>query len=385
MNGRALFCGRLRAILRDGWSLAIILLALAAALLAAWYEQEQNAGDFRVAVINHDQGELGERLIGMLAADAEIELVDADEETAKRLLVQDRLQCLFVIHSDFSAQLEQRNYAGLIDLTIAPDSPYGAAVSEPLINGVMKLWLEQQALDDLRMVAELSAAAEADLRRDMARIWLEGAMVSSRSVAVETKAGLSDAVITVASPATAAQAWYAALCLFYLIAGGAWMAESNGSRLLLRAGQRGWGRARFFLWQAAASLLVISAGFVVVSIAEGGLASLIRLLDFFIYGLGILGMALTVCSLCQSLSALLLLAPLVSLSAAALAGLLAPLPQWAAVWAILSAALPGRWLAAALAGAGNIGLALLVAAIWLLLGLATSRISARQNKQRRNM
>ncbi|NLF80139.1 MAG: ABC transporter permease [Clostridia bacterium] len=378
MNGRALFCGRLRAILRDGWSLAILFLALAAALLAAWYAQEQNAGDFRVAVINNDRGELGGRLMEMLAADAEVELVDTDEETARRLLAQDRLQCLFIIHDDFSAQLKQRNYAGLIDLTVAPDSPYGAAVSEPLINGVMKLWLEQQALYDLQLLAGLSDTATANLRRDMEQVWLQGAVVSSRPIVVEAKAGLGKAVITAPEAIAAAQAWYAALCLFYLIAGGAWMAGSNGSRLLRRAKQLGWGRARFFLWQAAASLVVISAGFMVVSIVEGGLAGLIRLPDFLIYGLGILGLALTVCSLCHSLSALLLLAPFISLSAAALSGLLAPLPQWAAVWAILSAALPGHWLAAALAGEGNICLALPLAAIWLLIGLGASRMASRQ-------
>ncbi|NCB30566.1 MAG: ABC transporter permease [Clostridia bacterium] len=379
----SLFGGRLAASLRDLWSLSIILLAIVVATTAGWYSREKQAGVFRVAVINRDAGNLGEQLVEMLRAEADLQLVAVEEEQARLMLRQDRLQCLFIIREDFSARLQERDYKELVELMVAPGSAYGSAVSEPLVNGIMKLWFEQQARYDLHVfLAQRGLAMSPQewetLKKNMEKAWQEGAKISvlrtepsaqtNRILEMNLAQGAQNH-----SAATTALSWYGVLSLFYLIAGGSWIAESGKRGLLARAAHTGVGHARFFLIQAGASLAVVLGGFVLTGLLGGEGRRLPALLPhLFLYGAGCLGMSLAVCSLCRHLTPLLFAAPVVSLSAGVLSGLLMPLPDWAAVWVVLSGVLPGRWLHAALSGAPKPVWGFATAVGWLAAGLLFS-------------
>lgn len=45
-----------------------------------------------------------------------------------------------------SARLRERQHQDLVEPTVSSGSAYAATVSEPLVNAVMKLWLEQEIL-----------------------------------------------------------------------------------------------------------------------------------------------------------------------------------------------------------------------------------------------
>ncbi len=382
MSVRALFWSRLRATLRNFGSLSIFLLALLVAIAMGWYSAERTAAEFRVAVVNDDQGELGERLIDLLSEDKQISLEQMDEKRARRLLRQDRLQCLFIIRPDFSQRLHERQFDGLVDLTVAPGCIYGASVSEPLVNTVMKLWFEEQTWYDLDQLLlangiYMSSAQRASLQMQMEESWQSGAQIHVEFLMEESSAPSP----LVADPAARiALFWYAALSpLFFILAGG-WMAQLQQAPLQQRIAQSGMSRSVSFLSQAAAQLVMVLAGFVLVVMISGATSQMPALLPpILIYSLGLLGMGLLVCAACRELTLLLLIGPVFAMAAAFLSGLLIELPKWGQIWVIISHLLPGRYFYTALQGSAQPVMALLLSLGWLLAGLAISRWVGRRN------
>lgn len=384
MSPLALFAGRLKALLRDGASMAVLLLCIAVALGAGWYDQQKQEGRLTLALVNDDQGELSQRLVDMLAQEEALNLLLTDDATARRLLLQDRVQCEARIPADFGERLEQRQYQDLVQLTVSSSSAYAATVSEPLVNAVMKLWFEQQVLYDAEelLAAEgltLSAEERQELSSEMERIWQEGSNIRVTSVTLEGEA------LSTSLRADPTLCWYAALVPFYLILSCGWMLQDGYRSLRKRIRQSGCPDAVLFLSQSVAALLLVAAGFILTALLAGSGSSLLRLTPhLLLYCLGCLGPALILCSLCRDFSVLLLVAPILTLAAAALCGLLLPLPEWAEIWVSLSTALPGRWLYAALTGQVDLIRAALLAALWLGAGLLCIRLSDREMRHHLN-
>ena len=381
MNLTALFTTRLKALLRDAASLTVLMLCIAIALLAGWYSQQKQDGLLTLALVNEDAGELGGRLTAMLAEEDALNIVNTDVAAARRLLLQDRVQCLTRIPEDFSARLKERDYRDLVELTVSAGSAYAATVSEPLVNAIMKLWFEQQALYDAEAFLQeqgltLSPARRQKLELEMERIWQEGARVRVDTVILADGPGLMP------GRADPALCWYAALVPFYLILSCGWMQQQSYHSLLSRIRRTGCTPALSFLTQGAASLVMTTSGFILTAWLSGSASALPTLLPhLLLYGLSCMGMALVICSLCRNFSTLLLIASTLTLAAAALSGLLLELPDWASVWVAISNALPGRCFHMATTGQPQAALAWLQAALWLAVGLLCACLPTGRSKR----
>jgi hypothetical protein len=380
MRFAALFFGRLKALLRDGASVAVLLLCVAVALAAGWYGTQKQEGRLILALVNEDRSELSRRLEDMLEQEEALTVLSVDAAAARRLLLQDRVQCAARIPADFGERLSQRQFRDLVELTVSSGSAYAATVSEPLVNAVMKLWFEQQILYDTEALLDERGLAFSPERRQallsgMERTWREGAAIRVESVTPEGEAPPAP------KRADPALCWYAALIPFYLTVGCGWMLQDGYQGLRRRIRQNGYPDALLFLSQSGAALVPAAAGFIIAALPAGSGLSLPRLLPHMLaYCLGCIGPALILCTLCRSFSVLLLTAPTLTMAAAVMCGLLLPLPDWAEVWVILSKALPGRFLYGALTGQAELARAMLLAAFWLGAGLLCVRLSGRSAK-----
>jgi hypothetical protein len=380
MSFASMFSGRLKALLRDGASLTVLLLCVAVALMAGWYGEKKQEGRLTLALVNEDRGELSLRLVNMLEQEEALKLLSVDDAAARRLLMQDRVQCAARIPADFSERLQQRQFRELVELNVSSGSAYAATVSEPLVNAVMKLWFEQQIFYDTEELLdeqglEFSPEQRQELQSEMERVWIEGAAIRVESI---MPTGEAPPAPLRADPALG---WYAALIPFYLIVSCGWMLQDGYHGLRRRIRQSGYPDALLFLSQSGAALVPAAAGFVLTALLAGSTPSLPRFLPHMLaYCLGCIGPALILCTLCRSFSGLLLTAPTLTMAAAAICGLLLPLPDWAEVWVIISKALPGRFLYGALTGQADLARATLLAAFWLGAGLLCVRVSGREAK-----
>lgn len=370
----ALFSTRLKALIREKSSLFIFTLCIIASLFAGRYSMQKQEGLLTLALVNEDTGEFGNRLSAMLEEEDRLKIVTTDVTTARRLLIQNRVQCLARIPQDFSDRIINREYRDLAELTVSADSTYSATVSEPLVAGIMKLWFEKQVIYDAEQFLQnkglhLSSVRKQQLLDEMEGIWKEGSTVQVKTVVLTEESSAS-----VSKPSDPALSWYAALIPFYLILSCGWMQQRNYFSLLRRFQQKGFPLALIFLTQAAASLVMGTTGFVVTALFGGSAFLLPSLLPhILLYGLGCLGMALVLSSVCRNDSILLLVAPTFTLAAAAISGLLLKLPDWASVWETVSRILPGRSFHEAMTGRPNPLPALLQTTVWLLAGLLFAR------------
>ena len=99
---------------------------------------------------------------------------------------------------------------------------------------------------------------------------------------------------------------------------------------------------------------------------------LLILIAYIIYVIGASGMALVFCSLAGKLSNLVLVAPVVSMAASLMSGLLCKLPDWAGFWEVASLIFPGRWFYRAAYGQPFLIGSVLIAAGWFAAGLFVS-------------
>ncbi len=373
MRLSALFFTRLKALLREVGSLLVLLLCIAAALLTAWYSWQKQESYLTLALVNEDTGVMGGRLAEMLAQEEGLHVVNTDAASARRLLLQDRAQCMVRIPAEFSERLEQREYRMLAELTVVSGAPYSEAVTEPLVNDIMKLWFERQTLYDTeRFLQEqaltMTPAIRKELQAEIERIWEEGARIR---VEVVTLGVAPASALTQSSPALCR---FAAWIPLYLILSCSWMQQPGYHALVRGIRRSGCPLPLLFLTQSAASLVMAAIGFLFTAVLSGAAWLLPHVL---LYGLGCLGMALVVCSLCRNDATLLLVAPTVTLSAAALSGLLIEMPDWASVLEAISNILPGRSFYEALAGySPNLAHTLLKTMLWLFAGLLCACLSS---------
>ena len=103
---------------------------------------------------------------------------------------------------------------------------------------------------------------------------------------------------------------------------------------------------------------------------------LLILIAYIIYVIGASGMALVFCSLAGKLSNLVLVAPVVSMAASLMSGLLCKRPDWAGFWEVASRIFPGRWFYRAAYGQPFLIGSILIAAGWFAAGLLVSWVLA---------
>jgi hypothetical protein len=380
--------------LRTPWTFFFIVLAAAIALAAGLQPGSGDSNRFAVAVVCEDEGSYGSRLYAALADYNQLDLRLMSRQDALSLLRQDRLEAVFIIRKNYTANLRTGNFKDIIDWYTAPSSRAAASVSEPLINSTMQFWLEEQVIANTRNYLQEQGlsytAADEQIQRDLIQeVWKTGASVHIDSTR------LAAAGSSAADPVPPAQAdalatcvrWYAVFSVFYLVVSATWVLDINKRGLRVRTAQSGTRLWQLLLGTSLAPLLIGLAGYWLVGavccLAAGSswLRLIVLSLPVMVYLWTVLGMTIALASMLRQALALLFLAPLTTFIQAILSGLIAALPDWANVLTAISRGLPGRWLLLSLnSPLGTLPAALLCCLAWLAGGILLSE--AQQAKHR---
>ncbi len=370
MNWFSLFFSRLKALFRNPASLFVFALCILAALSAGFIYRQKEAGRTKMAIVNTDTGELGDRIEGMLIDDSNVQVLFTDEDDAYQMLMQGKIQCYAVIPPDFTDRLETIDYHNLVELRISTESSYSGVVTEPLVKAILKLWYEKYTVykgnEFLKEYGlSYSNMQEEEIKEKLLQIWDASPLMH---VVCDTPS--DEPAFEPEKEENVFFSWYSALLPFYLVICCIWMLQDSYHSLLKRICRGEFEFMGLLLSQSIAGLIPATLGFVIISIISGNINEMISLLPYFIvYEIGCLGPALILCSVFRNLSTLLLISPAITLLTATLSGLMIRLPDWAGFLVILSRIFPGRNFYYALIGNGNILISILISAVWLLLGI----------------
>lgn len=379
-----MFKARLLSCLRQPYSWMFVLVAILLALVPV-FRGNNDAPALSVCVVVEDEGSLHERLLDLLQQNSELSILVLSRERALRNLAMDRTQAVFVIRSDYSRRLKNGEFSNTVELYTSPSSSASSALSEPVINSTMMLWIEEAAVRRTRefLLARgysYTQADEAEQRAQIKNTWENGAPLLIRTnipkpiPADVNSLPLSDCV-----------RWYGAFSVFYIIAGAGWVLDIGKKSISVRIRQTGAKPFQVMTGALLAPLVLSFAGWLAAlalccALSGAPVVFAVRLLlPMLLYLAATLGATLFMASMIKNTIALMLLAPVVTFINTVLGGLLVTLPDWAAVLETISKILPGRWLNSAAFAAMNgaslppVGL-LVCSAAWLLAGLAMSSL-----------
>jgi len=311
-------------------------------------------------------------------------------EEALLRLRQDRLEAVIIIPADFSEKIGRAEFRNTLKLFVSPSSQAAATVSEPLVNAVMMLWVQEYAIDQTaaflhEQSKEYSEADERLQRSGMDAVWESGALIRVQNI-------VTDQGETAAADGGSYGffvRWYGVLCLFYLIVSATWVLDTGKRSLRSRIGQTGVSRWGVMLTTGAAPLTLCIAGYFIGGAVCASLIgtsftdAMSTAIPVLLYLLGLMGITLLTASLAKSTMQLMFLAPLLTFLNGMLSGLFTPLPEWAYVLEVLSRGLPGRWLARSFAAPlSSLFPSALCAAAWLAAGAAFSAVSGKGRRNR---
>ncbi|MEA4895869.1 MAG: ABC transporter permease [Oscillospiraceae bacterium] len=371
---------RLLGALRDPFSLVFIVLAIIISIGAAAFTLEKEQAGLTVAVVSDDVGAFSQKLIGYLSEYDSFSVHEMSYDEAMRLLKQDRLEAAIVIHSDFSEKISKGEFENTVDLMTSPSSQAPATISEPIVNSILMLWMEELSIITakdylLEHGKSYTGNDEYEQREQIKKLWKSGSLVKIVRIDID---GEEPASVT-SGPFGTCVKWYGALCMFYLVVGASWVLDINKKTLRVRMLQMGVRQWQVVIANGLAPLAVCLAGYIIAGIGCSVLmgAGIEKLaLCFFpmmVYLIGLLGITLLTASLLKSIFSLMFLAPVFTFLNGVLSGLLLELPDWAYVLKWLSGALPGRWLYGALDSPINaLPWALICALVWICSGIGVS-------------
>lgn len=380
LNLVSLYRARLTCSLRTPFTFVFIILAIAVSLSAMLLALEKKESSFQVGVVSEDTGETHRRFLVNLYEIDGFSMIALPRTEALLRLRQDRLEAVVIIPQDFTEKIERGEYQDTLELYASPSSQALATISEPLINAVMTLWMEEYTIEQtksllLREGYVYDYIEERFQRDQIESVWDQGSFITLKNVVLNPPehARSSDGLFDSYSR------WYGISCLFYLIISASWVIDSSTKSLHTRIGQTGTSKWKVVLTHSAAPTTICLAGYflggVVCSLFVGvPLSSVINFtLPMLIYLCGLSGITLLTASLVRSTVELMFLAPLLTFLHSVLSGLIFPLPQWAYVLVSLSRGLPGRWLVESLsAPSSKLIQALLCAIAWLMAGITVS-------------
>lgn len=378
---------RLAYTLREPVILIFMILSIAISFLAALMVAKQQEAGFDVAVVSKDSGMLGERLCALICEIEDFSAQEMQKEEAMRLLQNDRLDALIVIRENFSQSLLSGTFRNTLEIFTSPSSQAPATISEPVINEVMTLWMEEFSTIQTREYLfekgkTYSALDEEGQKKEMQRLWETGAMISVEKLELNGAEIASQS----AQPLHACIKWYCAISFFYLLHAASWVLEINKNGLTERLRQTGVPKWKMIISNCLPSLLVgvlgylIASGLVCAVTGDSFAHFITTFIPVTLYLVTLIGMTLFVVSITQSTLSLMFIAPVLTFLSAVMSGLLIELPKWAYALIWVSHALPGKWLALSLEEQNPLmpG-AFLCCAAWLIAGLVISSI--RSNKK----
>lgn len=369
MNYAAIFKGRARALIMDFSSLTVILIVIIACVYAAKTEDVKSTSELPVAVVNLDEGELGEKLVDILLAEDAYTFYLTTEEDGMKAIARSKAQGMVIIRPDFTKKIMAEDIDSLVDVTVMSDTYEFVNFTEFVINDATKVWLEMYGENQLRQFSDVDEKDIETFHEETTEVWNGDSLIHI----VPHLLGENTDTEKEEEKSYSGIRWYAALSLFYLMLSGIWMCDYGSGHFLKRALGKNANIAFLFFVQSLPGLCITTIGMIPVLIAENTKQNpLLILIAYIIYVIGASGMALVFCSLAGKLSNLVLVAPVVSMAASLMSGLLCKLPDWAGFWEVASLIFPGRWFYRAAYGQPFLIGSVLIAAGWFAAGLLVS-------------
>ncbi len=370
--------------------MVFIVLAIALSLFIALAAQGKSESNLTVAVVAEDTGGANLRFLKSLREINSFSMTELPREQALLRLRQDRLEAVVIIPEDFSEKIGRGEFRNTLEIYTSPSSRASATISEPLINAVMMLWMEEYTVDQtggflLEQGFDYADSDEYMQREQMAAVWAGGSLIKLEHVVLnEAEKTAEDGG---AYPAFVR--WYGLICVFYFVVSATWVLDVGKKSLQTRIRQTGTHKWKVVLTMSAASVTICLAGYVLGGaacclIADSPAAEAAALtVPTLVYLINLAGVTLLAASLARSTIGLMFLAPVLTFLNGILSGLSFALPQWAHVLVLLSRCLPGRWLAESLSNPfGSIVQALVCALVWVIGGVVTSRLLSREHARR---
>ena len=371
MNYAEILKGRARALIMDFSSLAVIAIAVIACVYAAKAGDVKSSSELPVAVVNLDEGELGEKLVDILLEEEAYTFYLTTEEDGMKAIARSKAQGMVIIRPDFTKKIMAEDIDSLVDVTVMSDTYEFENFTEFVINDTTKVWLEMYGENQLRQFSDVEEQDIQTFHEETTEVWNGDSLIHI----VPHLIGENAETEKEEEKSYSGIRWYAALSLFYLMLSGIWMCDYGSGYFLKRVLGKNANIAFLFFVQSLPGICITTVGMVPVLIAEHTKQNpLFILLAYIIYVIGTSGMALVFCSLAGKLSNLVLVAPVVSMSASLMSGLLCKLPDWAGFWEIASLVFPGRWFYRAAYGQPFLIGSILIAAGWFAAGLLVSWI-----------
>ena len=379
MNYAAILKGRTRALLMDFSSLAVIVIVIIACVFIAKSGNTVSTFEMPVAVINNDSGELGEELVNILLEEEEYTFYLTTEEEAVKAIARNKAQGMAVIREDFSEKIKAGDFTSLVDVTVMSDSPEFVNFTEFVMNDVTKVWMELFGETKLKELEGVSDEEIQSFHERTMEVWRGDSLIKVKSHMIGVASAQEEE-----EESFSGLRWYAALSLFYLMIGGIWMCDYGSGLLMGRALGRNCNIALLFLAQSLPGLCITTLGLIPVLIAENPKQNpVLMIAAYVVYVLGASGMALVFCSLAGKLSNLVLIAPVVSMAASMMSGLLCRLPDWAGFWETMSVIFPGRWFQRAVLGQSFFVGSVVSSVIWFAAGMLVAGLLAGRKKNRK--
>ncbi|MFB0920398.1 MAG: ABC transporter permease [Oscillospiraceae bacterium] len=383
-----MFKARLTGSFREPFSLVFVLLAIIISVFTAVIAQEKADSGLVVAIVSEDEGKFSQKLIDYLSDYESFSVREMSYDTAVRLLKQDRLEAAVVIKNGFSEKIAKGEFQDTLELMTSPSSQAPATISEPLVNSVMMLWMEELSITTTKDCLiehgkTYDVVDEAAQREQIKKLWDSGAMVDIVRTELDGGAGTE----STSGPFETCVKWYGVLCMFYLVVGASWVLDINKKTLRVRMRQMGVSQWQVVIVNSLAPLVICLTGYIAAGAACSVLTgeSIVKVAAYFIplclYLFGLLGVTLLTASLLKNVLSLMFLAPILTFLNGVLSGLLIETPSWAYVLKWISGALPGRWLCGCLTSPSRyLPWAILCALLWMGAGIVVSSLRAKRQQ-----
>ncbi|MBR4581167.1 MAG: ABC transporter permease [Lachnospiraceae bacterium] len=379
MKYLSIFKGRTRALFTDVNSLLILIIIVIVSVFISKAGQADLAAKTRVAVVNEDNGEYAKELVELLLHEEAYDFYETTYEEAMKSIAKSKVHGVVEIGSGFSDRIGRGEYVKLVKVTVMSDSGDMNSFTEYVINDSIKIWME--ALTERKLVEIVSPDEEERIRfrKESAEILAGESLLDIEAVPIYLQ---TDTREREEENTYSGLRWYAALSLFYLIISGTWMCDYGSGNLLSRAFGKNLNIALLFFVQALPGLCITTIGLIPVLIAEKPSANpAFVIISYILYAVGASGMALIVCTVAGKLSNLVLVAPVITMAASLISGLLCKLPDWAGFWEIVSVVIPGHWFREATLGRAFLLGGLITGVSWLLAGMLLSALLGRFRKR----
>ncbi len=364
MNNLAVMKGRARALFSDLWSLGIIVIAIAVCIYIACYNGGNTEKRIRIGAVNQDAGTYGAHFLELLSGE-EYEIFVTDRDTAAHEIAVNRAQGMIELPEDFSERILKGDYPSLVKVTVMADSYDMTFFTEIVINNVVKVMTEALTEEKMQSAGGFDESFRSEFREVANGVWKGEPLLDIETFAVGEDEDSGDVDYY-------GIRWYAVFTMFYLIISGTWMCDYTSTGLLRRVVSRGGRISSLFVVQMLPGLLVNILGFIPVLCVSKHPAAVSVFVSFVLYACGTAALSLVVCSLSRKFVNLILSASVFTMAASLFSGLVCDLPDWAAIWDMVSVFLPGHWYFASVCEKPFLFGAVIVLVFWFVAGVFTS-------------